>query len=530
MDIVPGCVYFHVRNMVVAYRIKFPIVIFITTVWVLLTGCGNSDNINDPVCPSINTGSVCDPVNSTNETRLEPDAIEISVDQLEEEIPLTDPTCIIHTDKPEAPDLWNTGTSSTGDLSFPDLFAPDNRTIWQSAIPYGSGTLESFTPETQFSPYSQIQMLPIPPLVPVSCYPDIATEGTPVGSEGYSVRECICFAQQLRIRQDGVIYMIEMYAEDLTDTDRLILTIWRQYGDTFFRFAESENLIGHLVPNQVNEVMLNEPITGVLEGDFYGFRIHQSGMEVRTQLVRSDVYHGHIFWKNENAGDSDVDWFGGHDDASPHGRGITARLYMRPPDIVAIGDSIVSGHPHHTSFIEPIHRTNIEASFPYWVRTQLGVSSQTMGIGNTSIGEIEARFAADCVNLRPRVAIIEGGIKDLNLGTSTADYLTSWENVLDQCEKGGIQAIVLGILPWTSGSDSQMIRRDALNAMVSDLVKSYDGYLFVDTDTIIGTHRVGGEPGNLWDIRDQYDCDGIHYTQQGYYKIASAVVDAIIHQ
>jgi len=503
-------------------------ILLLTAAWLPITGCGDSVDSHSPVNQSLLVES--DPYISTYTDRLNYFGIEQT--QAENSVSFIDAVPIHENPPDQSPEkaYWNSVTIPSTPEFLATFNTPSIVTDRDAAVPLVDGFSLIFSPLDVPFPCSQIQAQPVPCLVPVSCYPDIATEGIPVGSEGYPVRECFLRAQQLRIRQDGIIFRLDLYVNDLTDTDRLILVIWRRNGDTFDRIAESENLIGHLVPNQLNEVILNDPITGVREGDFYGFRIHQSGAEIRTQLVRSAVNHGHIYWMNKYASDSNVDWIDCHDDASSHGRGITARLYMRPPAIVAIGNSIVSGHPHHQSFIEPLHRTNIEASFPYIVRTALGRTCQTMGIGNRSIGEIEERFTRDCIDLRPHIAIIEGGVKDLNLGTSTESYMASWTNMLDQCEKAGIQAIVLGIMPWTGGTNSQMIRRDALNTMVSDLVKSYDGFLFVDTDSFIGSCRIGGEPGNLWDINDPFDVDGIHLTQLGYTKIVAAILDSINHQ
>ena len=374
-------------------------------------------------------------------------------------------------------------------------------------------------------------LTPNPDLVPCACYPDIVATGTLIGSQGCPEREFLFWGQQLRIRQDGTIERAEFYVNDLTDTNGVYVTIWRKNaeGDAYDRVGESENLISRLVAGQVNEVDFESPIDGVLTGDYYGMRLTQSGDSDVSQLVlRSDVQHAAVLWFDENPGDSHVDWEHGTEDAIGPGEAVPIRLCMRAPVIVAIGDSIVAGRPGNYSFTEAREAMDLSASFPNIVARALDVTAQNMGTGGNTIGQIEERFVRDCVELKPKIAIINGGVNDLNTwGTSKAAFLESWTAILDTCEENGIVAVVLGILPWSNGSNARMRTRDEWNASLRALVESYDGFVYVDGDPYVGVRRAGGDPNNLWDIAPECNADGTHFTREGDSRIALAILDAM---
>jgi len=367
-------------------------------------------------------------------------------------------------------------------------------------------------------------------LVRCACYPDIATSGAGIGSQGLSVREFLFRGQQLRVRQNGTIEKVELYIADLTDTDGLYITIWRKRGRTYDRVGESENMVASLIAGRVNELLLSDPVTDVEEGDYYGVRIAQNGPNPTEQLVaRDDVENAVAFWMDSNPGDMDVDWDGLADGATLPGTAVPIRLYMQAPMMVAIGDSIVAGHPGNYSFIEEIPVSDPAASFPHHVAKSLDVTMQNMGAGNESVAEIERRFRDDCVSLKPRIAIIETGFRDLMIGTSEFDFRWAWNEMLKDCRENGIVAVVLGIPPFTMGTSEQVSTRDEWNEALRSLAGEFRGFIYVDYDDYVGQFREDGPPGNMWDIRDEYDADGVHFTPPGYEKIGGAVVDSMRH-
>ncbi len=374
-------------------------------------------------------------------------------------------------------------------------------------------------------------LTPNPDLVPCTCYPDIVVAGALTGSQGQAQREFLFKGQQLRIREDGMIERVEFYVNDLADTDGVYVTIWRRNedGSGYARVGESENLISRLVAGQVNEVDLESLIDGVLTGDYFGVRLTQSGDSDVSQLVlRSDVQHAAVLWFDEDPGDNDVDWEHGADGHGEPGEAVPIHLYMQAPVIVAIGDSIVAGRPGNYSFTEAREVMDLTASFPNIVADALSVTVQNMGTGGNTIGQVEERLVRDCVELKPKIAIINGGVNDLHTGkTSKAAFLESWTAILDTCEQNGIVAVVIGILPWSNGSNARMRVRDEWNASLRALVESHDGFAYVDGDPYVGVHREGGDPNNLWDIARECDADGIHFTREGDSRIALAILDAI---
>jgi lysophospholipase L1-like esterase len=373
----------------------------------------------------------------------------------------------------------------------------------------------------------QSRLTPNRDLVPCACYPDIATSGTPRGSSGKSVREYLFKGHQLRIRQDGSISKVGLYALDLADSTGVYITIWRQGESGYNRVGESENILRRLRPGMINTITLSHPIAGVMEGDYYGIRCEQNGTQWRAQvLARGDVLNAVAYWFDSNPGDTDVDWEGGGSRSSV-GQAVPIKLYMRAPVIVAIGDSIVAGAPLNFTFINENPATDIASTFPYNVRQALGVTLQNMSIGNRTIGEIGTCFGPDCVALKPRIAIIEGGVKDLMNNSEKSTFLGKWTDILNACRDNGIQAVALGILPWTEGTSQEMQTRDDWNASLKELVGNYADFIYVDTVPYVGTARATGPDGNLWDIRPEFDADGIHFTPAGYEKIAQAVLDAM---
>lgn len=196
--------------------------------------------------------------------------------------------------------------------------------------------------------------------------------------------------------------------------------------------------------------------------------------------------------------------------------------------IVIIGDSIAS-HIDREAFASADPGFDFEGLFPPEERTGEGVTILNTAIGGNTITDIFRRFERDCTNYGPGVVIINGGTNDLYQGmTSKESYIAVWSKLLNDCEKKGIRAVVLGVVPSTYFSNSQMLDRDEWNAELKSITESHEGNIYVDPDPYVGAYRENGPEGNLWDIRPEYDkTDGLHFSDEGYIELARAILDTL---
>ena len=97
-------------------------------------------------------------------------------------------------------------------------------------------------------------------------------------SPGY--REFITVGQKYRIRQTGTISKIKIYTYSNTDLTGIYLKIWRKNGSNYDLIGTSNNFANDLNMG-IENITLSSPISGVQEGDYYGYRIE----------ANSNIYH-----------------------------------------------------------------------------------------------------------------------------------------------------------------------------------------------------------------------------------------------
>lgn len=184
------------------------------------------------------------------------------------------------------------------------------------------------------------------------------------------------------------------------------------------------------------------------------------------------------------------------------------------PYFIAIGDSIIAGD------------VDVSSQISYLLAQKWNCTYLNKGISGQTTTQIAARFRTDVVNLKPTMAIIEGGVNDLDRGGDEMTFLNNWESMLRNCRLHRIQPVVLLIMPWSNGTNAQLQTRDIWNAGLRSLAESYAATM-VDTDSYLGQFRIGGDEDNLWDILDEYTNDGTHFTLQGNMKIVEAIIEAV---
>lgn len=227
-----------------------------------------------------------------------------------------------------------------------------------------------------------------------------------IASDG-SYRYFLQFGQQYRIRQNGTVARIGLYlAASVTD---LRVDIWRKNGSAYDLVGESENLASSLTPGQINTVNLTMPITGVQEGDYYGYKLEADySLYARTGISGVTMYY--VTGSTPSA--TGYNW---EAQVSIAEAVVPIELYMTAPQAVFIGDSIIAGHHNHYSFIETTATTNIASTIESQFGDLTSYTYQNMGIGSQTTSDIVERFTADVVNLKPRVAVMEGGVNDIAL-------------------------------------------------------------------------------------------------------------------
>jgi lysophospholipase L1-like esterase len=382
---------------------------------------------------------------------------------------------------------------------------------------------------------AQTRPVPIfPTLAPnpdlVSCGPyDTIVAGTAnwgtTASDGAHSREFLTLGQQYRIRQNGTVSRIRVNLQDAAGLTGFYFRVWRKIDQTYDLVGSSENLAPVMMAGP-NTLDLTRPIAA-LEGDYYGYRVES--MTAANFFARTRPEVTSYFVADASYGSTDFDW-----NAQPKvkGRVLPIEMSMQAPILVGIGDSIMSGWPAHHTFLEGSPTGRIGADIVSYLGQHWRVTRQNMGIPGQTVAQFVARFTPDVVNLKPRIALLEGGgsadiERSDGLGKTLEIYLANFKKMLDACQANGIKPVVLLILPRGSGTTAdQSQKRDIWNAALRDLAKGYSGAVVVDASAYVGVSRPDGSPNNLSSIDRAYSAgDKWHFTPAGYQRIAEAVVD-----
>ena len=222
---------------------------------------------------------------------------------------------------------------------------------------------------------------------------DAATSGTGnwgcnTGCLAGGFREFITVGQAYRIRQAGTINQVRIYNFTKTGLTGFYLKIWRKNGGNYDLVGTSNNIVNDLTAASFNTVTLSSPISGVQEGDYYGYRIETStgvfSFFARTGVSGVTTYLAAV---NETVTPPGYNW---ESKTASAGAVLPIELYMAAPQSVFIGDSIIAGHPAHYSFIETTATTNIDSTIQNHFSDLTGYSYQNMGIGSQNTTALAA--------------------------------------------------------------------------------------------------------------------------------------------
>ena len=364
-------------------------------------------------------------------------------------------------------------------------------------------------------------------IVRVAPYGVDATSG--LGNWGAGgTRDFVTIGHRYRVRQDGTINRIRIYTADKSDLISFKLKVWRKNGSNLYDLIGTSNeLINDLVNGDYTTIDLTTPIVGVQEGDYIGYRITsinsnkfyaltgQTGVTTyKTTIVDTDPSATNYDWTLQTAYSGIL---------------LPIEIYMQAPQIVGIGDSIMSGgSANHVAYIVDAPTTNNPSTTILGhLKSLTGYLYQNLGKGSDTTTGISGRFTTDVINLKPKVVVMEGGVNDIAGAVAKSTFIANWTSMLAaaQADSGITTIIVLKILPWTNGTTAQMQTRDDWNASLATLAAGYSKAIVVDASSYVGQFRAGGDAGNLWDIKTAYNADGVHYNSAGHGQIAQAIAD-----
>lgn len=343
------------------------------------------------------------------------------------------------------------------------------------------------------------------------------------GPSGAGSVQWVVKGQQYRIRQSGTIDRVRLYTATKTQMTAFYVQVWRKIGTRYALVGQSNNIVSQLVDGGFSTIDLGTPIAGVQDGDYYGGRMESTGIGARFFAYNPGSVSTYYI-SNDTALTAEMDW----EAKTLSSTVVPIELYMQAPQAVFIGDSIISGSPGNLSFLYTAQTSNIPYSMERQLSYLTGYTYQNMGNGGNTTAQVNARFTADALNLAPRILVMDGGVNDINNGNVTKpQFLANWTNMLNlaQADPNITTILVFKIMPWTNGTTVQNQTRDDWNISLEALASGYSKVIVVDTSSVLGQFRAGGDAGNLWDIKPIYDADGVHFTQAGYNALAQILFD-----
>ncbi len=335
--------------------------------------------------------------------------------------------------------------------------------------------------------------------------------------------ELIHLARNERVTGKTTVTKIKLITKT-NDLTQAYFYIWRKT-PTAYEIVSVESILIKLAAGTAEqEITLDTPID-VVEGDFTGVLYGRS--TGNTQAAYLTAVGGGKYRVGATYDETPVDW----DAETTLGSVQVIHVQGQTPLLVTIGDSINASIPQHASMVDGLWTyENVEKSWQYKLQAlNSKFYYQNCGVGGNNTTQIAARFNRDVVLKKPRFAVISGGVNDIAQSVLKSVYIANMTAILDACLANNIIPIVWKIMPWTDGINEAMVTRDDWNADLETLFNTYEieGKIIIDFDEDLGQFRTGGAVGNLWNIKPEYDEDGVHYTEAGYAKIAEVMLREI---
>jgi lysophospholipase L1-like esterase len=352
-------------------------------------------------------------------------------------------------------------------------------------------------------------------------------------SHGELAFEALFASHTNRIRQDGTLVASEIF---LPSTNRLVslqIKVWRKSPDgALAPVGETENLAPRIKPGVARRLKWKRPIRGIREGDYYGLRATFSGASEQNFFADTNSVS---LVQGDPVG------------LAPVLNASTARsvpgaplfqLFMAAPDIIFIGDSVMSGRTNSVSYADyfyaTVHEDDPAATTPRIAGRLLRATYQNVAISGQTTARILARFQRDVIDQRPKIAVIEGGNNDVFRRVPAKAIVANLAKMANLCLAAGIKPVFVCVYPFHStmmgdyGSPINCSTADEVNSRLLAFPSQFPGCVVADSRPAIGRFSVDGPSGNYWSLAPEADSgDGVHLTARGHAANALAIVMAI---
>jgi hypothetical protein len=389
-------------------------------------------------------------------------------------------------------------------------------------------------------------------------------------------------AHPTRLRQSGWIEKVR-FAWATTKPDTIRFQIWRHVvGSKFAYVSSTENLAPSVVVNTINEITLANPIWGGL-GDYYAVLVgngHIGNDNKAIAAAFSDIpgdeppgnesmpargatnrKQAAIFWARatQSSYPKGLYNWGNNGTTGPFlsTEYIPVEFYMRAPQVVMLGASIITGHNEHRSFWENTQYDSIGTpgtaafiandtaatamdSMPayYICGTQVydhvegateawpwsfkkpdtdytGWTFQNMGKSSDTATTLLNTFTQRFTNLHARAAFVGVGSADVNFTTAVTVHVAKIVELCDSFDSHLAHGFFRGIVPrtvWNPGDDvpTEIAKNDTVNMYNKAVAAAIRNHHETSAN---GTrmfyipvyHRLGKDNPNAWSSTPQDD-------------------------
>lgn len=350
-----------------------------------------------------------------------------------------------------------------------------------------------------------------------------ATEGT----AGAGTISLLLFDRRNRIRQNGKVKYVTFYYKDNTpaNTTTVKIQTWRKSGATYDKLNEVDVTASTKGTGDGVKTIKFTPELTVQEGDIWGFEIVNSGANLVLYGISTSANANSLITYADAADATAFDW----ESKTAVARRITINTFMVAPQVVGLGDSNMAGWSTHRSFMDSTSSIidNIPASILYQLQLlDPRLTYQNAGVGGDVITQMLTRMRFTALAARPRIMLIHGGVNDIAGAVANATIVAGTMQMVRRAISDGITPVVLHITPWTAGTNANLQDRDLIKVAVGAACDAL-GVLHVDSESVLGQFREGGDEGNLWDqIPAIKEADG-HFKPAGYVLWAAHVYAAM---
>lgn len=201
------------------------------------------------------------------------------------------------------------------------------------------------------------------------------------------------------------------------------------------------------------------------------------------------------------------------------------------PHLLTSGDSIMMGAPEFLGHYDTTMGGNTTYQPGWQAARMLDWGFENNSDGSKAWDWADAAIAygmatrADIRHKVPTHVVLGFGVNDINLGRTWEDVESDMDTVLTLIRSVDIPPAiyVCEILPWTNGSDSQNATRRTWNANYATWCEANNVTLI--RNQILG--KIRSSTGELDDLQDAYDDDGVHLTALGTQTYGLIIAQAL---